>query len=250
MHGDKVPNAAEFENEREEFRISLGNDSSLRSQAISLFIEADKYKFGYQWEWLVLPIILHPDDILLHKEIMFKVRPSSIIETGVARGGSLALSVSLMKILELEPRVLGIDLKILDHARNSLEQYTSKGEILLIESDSADPNLNQEIDSFLSKESGPCLAILDSNHTHQHVLAELELISHHLPVGSIVMVADTIVEEMPQDYYSNRPWNVGNNPKTAVDAFLEINPNWQLDTIWSRRSLLGECRDGIIRKIA
>jgi cephalosporin hydroxylase len=249
VHGDKVPNAAEFEKEREDFRALLGNDTSLRSKAISLFIEADKYKFGYQWEWLGIPIIRHPDDIVLQQEIMFKVRPSSIIETGVARGGSLALSASLMKILDIEPYVLGIDLKILDHAHNSLKNYTSKGEIQLIESDSTDQSLNQVIDRFISKKSGICLAILDSNHTHQHVLAELELISPHLPVGSIVIVADTIVEEMPQNYYSNRPWNVGDNPKTAVDAFLAAHPEWQIDKTWSKRSLLGECRDGIIRRI-
>lgn len=249
MHGDKVPNAQEFENQREDFRILLGEDTSIRSKAISLFIDADKYKFGYQWEWLGVPIIRHPDDIVLQQEIMFKVRPSSIIETGVARGGSLALSASLMKILDIEPYVLGIDLKILDHARNSLEKYTSKREIQLIESDSTDQNLSQVIDSFISKKNGICLAILDSNHTHQHVLAELELISPHLPIGSIVIVADTIIEEMPQNYYSNRPWNVGNNPKTAVDAFLTAHPEWQIDTTWSRRSLLGECRDGIIRRI-
>ena len=249
MHGDKVPNASEFENERKELRTRMGNDISLRNKAISLFIEADKHKFGYQWEWMGVPIIRHPDDIVLQQEIMFKTRPSSIIETGVARGGSLALSASLMRILDIKPHVLGIDLKIMDHARNSLESFTQSGEVVLIESDSADQRLNQEISRFLSGKTGPSLAILDSNHTHQHVLAELELICPHLSTGSIVIVADTIVEEMPQDYYSNRPWNVGNNPKTAVDAFIESNPNWQIDPLWSRRSLLGECRDGIIRRV-
>jgi cephalosporin hydroxylase len=249
MHGDKVPNASEFENERKELRTRLGNDISLRSKAIALFIEADKHKFGYQWEWMGVPIIRHPDDIVLQQEIMFKTRPSSIIETGVARGGSLALSASLMRILDMKPHVLGIDLKIMDHARNSLESFTKSGDVVLIESDSANPKLNQEISRFLSGKTGPSLAILDSNHTHQHVLAELELICPHLSTGSIVIVADTIVEEMPQDYYSNRPWNVGNNPKTAVEAFLESNPNWQIDPLWSRRSLLGECRDGIIRRV-
>ena len=249
MHGDKVPNASEFENERKELRTRLGNDISLRNKAIALFIEADKHKFGYQWEWMGVPIIRHPDDIVLQQEIMFKIRPTSIIETGVARGGSLALSASLMRILDIKPHVLGIDLKIMDHARKSLESFTQSGEVVLIESDSANPRLNQEISRFLSGKPGPSLAILDSNHTHQHVLAELELICPHLSTGSIVIVADTIVEEMPQDYYSNRPWNVGNNPKTAVDAFLESNPTWQIDPLWSRRSLLGECRDGIIRKV-
>lgn len=248
-YDQSVPDDAQFRSAREKWRSELGADALLRELAIDLVVESNKHNYGYQWEWFGVPIIRHPDDVVLQQEIMFKLRPQRIIETGIARGGSLVLSASLMKMFGITPKVLGLDIQILPHAHESLKHWTEEESILIFEGDSTSVESINHVKSFLDNVDEPCLLILDSNHSHEHVLRELVSLAPLLPKGSIVIVADTIVEEMPEDYYPERPWTKGSNPFTATQKFLEINENFELDLSWSRRSLLGECRDGVIRRI-
>jgi cephalosporin hydroxylase len=245
-YDQQVPNAQEFQALRDEWKEKLASDQGIRDQAIQLIIEGNKYNFGYQWEWCGVPIIRHPDDIVLQQEIMWSLKPSRVIETGVARGGSLVLSASLMKMTGMTPRVLGLDIQILPHATNSIASWIKDGSVELLECDSSSDSAIHRAETFLEDASGPCLLILDSNHSHEHVYRELSALAPLLPLGSIVIVADTIVEEMPENYYPNRPWGKGNNPRTAITQFLKEKSNFSLDNRWSRRSLLGECRDGIL----
>jgi cephalosporin hydroxylase len=207
------------------------------------------HNYGYQWDWCGVPIIRHPDDIVLQQEIMWHLRPVCVIETGVARGGSLVLSASLMSMIEISPKVLGLDIQILPHAHDSLKPWMDKGSIMLFEGDSTSGAAIECVSTFLSEVTGPCLLILDSSHTHAHVQGELNSLASLLPIGSMIIVADTIVEEMPENYYPDRPWGRGNNPYTATQQFLSENTDFAMDLNWSRRSLLGECRDGILRRI-
>ena len=248
-YDQSVPDANEFLDTREKWRTELGADELLRSHAIELVVESNKHNYGYQWEWCGVPIIRHPDDIVLQQEIMWNLKPTRVIETGVARGGSLVLSASLMSIIGTVPRVLGLDIQILPHAYGSLKRWTDEGGIELFEGDSTSDAAISRVKTFINNVSEPCLLILDSNHSHEHVLRELNSLAPLLSIGSIVIVADTIVEEMPENYYPNRPWARGNNPYTAAQQFLQLNRNFEMDLSWSRRSLLGECRDGILRRI-
>ena len=141
------------------------------------------------------------------------------IETGVARGGSMLLDASLMRLCGEEPAVLGIDIKIFEHTRAALDGHPAADGVRLLEADSTSPEAGEATADFLSGADRAVL-ILDSNHTHDHVLSELRLLAPLLPVGSLVLVADTLVEEFPAGYYANRPWDRGNNPATAVRAFL------------------------------
>jgi cephalosporin hydroxylase len=227
----------------------MGNSQELRDRAIELTVTSNKFQYGYQWEWCGVPIIRHPDDIVLQQEIMWSLKPTHVIETGVARGGSLTLSSSLMEIAGYQSKVLGIDIQILPHAIEALKPWTLDGRIELLESDSTSSIAINATKVFLGNTQTPVLLVLDSNHSHEHVLNELQTLAPLLPVGSTVIVADTIVEEMPEDYYPNRPWGRGNNPLTAVKKFLNLNSDFQLDLRWSRRSLMGECRDGILIKV-
>jgi len=247
-YDQSVPDADEFRSIREKWRTELGADELLRGHAIELVVESNKHNFGYQWEWCGVPIIRHPDDIVLQQEIMWNLKPSRVVETGVARGGSLVLSASLMSMIGIAPRVLGLDIQILPHAHGSLKRWTDEGSIELFEGDSTSDAAVNRVKAFLNDIGEPCLLILDSNHSHEHVLRELNSLAPLLPVGSIVIVADTIVEEMPDNYYPNRPWGRGNNPYTAAQRFLELGGNFEMDLRWARRSLLGECRDGILRR--
>ena len=245
-YDQSIPDINEFQRMRGKWRAELGADELLRSHAIELVVESNKHNYGYQWEWCGVPIIRHPDDVVLQQEIMWNLKPVRIIETGVARGGSLVLSASLMSMTGITPRVLGLDIQILPHAHGALKRWTDEGRIELFEGDSTSDAAISRVKAFLINVSEPCLLILDSNHSHEHVLHELNSLAPLLPMESVVIVADTIVEEMPEHYYPNRPWGRGNNPYTAAQRFLDLNGNFEMDLRWSRRSLLGECRDGIL----
>jgi cephalosporin hydroxylase len=245
-----IPNASEFTKSRSEWRTKMGDSVELRNKSIQLTIASNEFHYGYQWEWCGVPIIRHPDDIVLQQEIMWKLKPKHVIETGVARGGSLVLSASLMEMVGNHSKVLGLDIQILPHATEALDSWIVSGRVQLVECDSASLIAINAVKDFLGGTQEQVLLILDSNHSHAHVLGELQALAPMLPIGSVVIVADTIVDEMPSDYYLDRPWGPGNNPLTAVKAFLDANPEFQIDERWSRRSLMGECRDGILIRVS
>lgn len=250
MSDNEIPGDSEFSLLRNSWRLEMAKSKHLRKKAVELTVLSNQYSYGYQWEWCGVPIIRHPDDIVLQQEIVWSLKPSHIIETGVARGGSLVLSSSLLNLCSGGGVVLGLDIKILDHTLQKLQPWLENKLIYLHECDSASSAASTHIKSFLQNNSRPVLVVLDSNHTHEHVRNELNRIAPLIPVGSVIIVADTIIEEMPADYYSNRPWGIGNNPLTAVNEFLKLNSNFQRDERWSRRSLMGEFREGIILKNA
>ena len=248
-YSQDIPNETEFTKLRGEWRTKMGNSAELREKSIQLTIASNEFHYGYQWEWCGVPIIRHPDDIVLQQEIMWNLKPKHVIETGVARGGSLALSASLMEMVGNQSKVLGLDIQILPHANEALKSWIVDGRVQLVESDSTSLIAINAVKSFLGNTQEPVLLVLDSNHSHKHVLGELQALAPMLPIGSVVIVADTIVEEMPEDYYRDRPWGSGNNPLSAVNEFLHSNSDFQIDLRWSRRSLIGECRDGILIRI-
>jgi cephalosporin hydroxylase len=245
-----IPNDSQFNEMRELWRVNMGKSETLRNKSIELTVLSNEFSYGYQWEWCGVPIIRHPDDIVLQQEIIWNLKPKYVIETGIARGGSVVLSSSLLQVCVGGGQVLGIDVKILDHTTQKLRPWLDKNLIKIYECDSASDEAVAIAKNFLKDKASPALLILDSNHTHEHVLNELNNLAQLLPIGSIVIVADTIIAEMPSNFYSNRPWGVGNNPLTAVNKFLEENKSFKIDERWSRRSLMGEFRDGIIIKVA
>ena len=247
-YAHEIPNEIEFKHSRDAWRTRMGNSEELRRKAIELTVASNDFQYGYQWEWCGVPIIRHPDDIVLQQEIMWSLRPTHVIETGVARGGSLVLSSSLIELTGNQGKVLGLDIQILPHAMKSLNPWIEANKIEVCECDSASEIAVKRVQEFLLDNNSPVLLVLDSNHSHDHVLCELTALTPMLPSGSIVIVADTIIQEMPVGHYPNRPWGRDNNPYSAVVQFLLSNPNFEIDLRWSRRSLMGECRDGILVK--
>lgn len=243
-----VPGADDFARQRDRWRAGLGADDELRRAAVDLQVAADRHSYTYTWEWLGVPIIRVPDDIVVLQELVWSLRPDRIVETGVARGGSLLLNASLQLLAGLTPRVLGIDILILEHTHRALVGHPMAQGIELLESGSTDEEAVQRTTEFLAGSSA-ALLVLDSNHTHDHVLDELRSLAPLLPVGSYVVVADTLIEEFPAGHYADRPWDRGNNPLTAVRAFLAENDDFELDERWSRRALMSEFRDGVLRKV-
>ena len=248
-HGDRVPDGGEFARQREQWRRGLGADQALRQQAVDLQARADEHHYTYTWEWLGVPIIRLPDDVMMLQQLFWDYRPQRVVETGVARGGSMLLDSSLMRLCGERPAVLGIDIQIFPHTTAALDGHPAGEGIELLEADSTSSTAGDAAARFLSGADRAVL-VLDSNHTHDHVLAELRLLAPLLPAGSFVLVADTLIEEFPAGHYVNRPWDRGNNPRTAAKAFLAENPDFVLDEDWSRRALVTEFRDGVLRRRA
>ena len=231
---------------------ALGQDDELRDQALALQGAAERHRYGYHAHWCGVPIIRLPDDILVFQEIVWTLRPAFIVETGVARGGSLALSASLMSMCGLPSRVLGLDIQILDHARRAVQSLPWSDGITLWEGDSSGQDAAEAVRSFVasSPQGRPGILVLDSDHSQEHVLRELMTLAPEMPVGSIVQVADTIIEEFDPGHYPDRPWGKGNSPLTAVNEFLSIDPRFERSQMWSRRALVTEFRDGTLQRVA
>lgn len=246
-HDDRVPDGHEFSACRSVWREDLAKDERLRRQAVNLQRRAENHRFTYTWEWLGVPIIRLPDDMVVLQELFWSYRPQRVIETGIARGGSMLLNASLMKLCGIAPAVLGIDVAIFPHTREVLERHPSATGVDLLEADSCSKVAEETARAFVSGADRAVL-LLDSNHTHEHVLAELRLLAPLLPVGGFVLVADTLIEEFPVGHFANRPWDRGNNPATAVRQFLSERSDFEVARDWGRRALMTEFRDGVLRR--
>lgn len=249
-YGQEVESSETYLAKRIRQVSQMADDELLHEQAIALQVYANKHGYGYQQLWCGVPIIRLPDDIMLIQEIIWELKPSCVVETGVARAGSLLLSASLMEIAGLRPSILGIDIQIFPHARIAVETSRYATNIQLLESDSTSEESIQAVRQFVDAQEncGPALLVLDSNHTHSHVLKELTCLTPLLPSRSVTIVADTIVEAMPSHLYEDRPWGRGNNPLTALREFLENDYEWNIATKWRRRGLLSEFHDGVIQR--
>lgn len=249
----EIPGSEEFTVETLEYLGAMARDENLRKQAVALQIAADSYKLTYLQTFCGVPIIRLPDDIHTFHEAVWAERPSFIIETGIARGGSLVMSAAFMKLASIEPKVLGLDIQILDHTTEALRNSPFAAEISTWEGDSGSAEAAEVVARFIAESSVEAnsrgFLVLDSDHTEKHVFRELEVLAPLLPLGSLVFVADTLIEEFPAGYYENRSWDVGDNPMTALKKFLESNHSFERAHQWSRRGLLTEFRDGVIRRV-
>lgn len=211
--------------------------------------ESNKAKYSYNFSWMGRPIIAYPQDMIAMQEIIWDIKPDLIIETGIAHGGSLAYYASLLELIGEDGLVLGIDIDIRKYNKKLIEEHSMFKRIKMIEGDSTSESIaNQVYDIAKSKKT--VLVCLDSNHTHDHVLKELKLYANLTSVGSYCVVFDTIVEDLPNDYMpGGRPWNPGNNPKTAVFEFLKSNDNFEIDKSIDNKLLISVAPDGYLKRI-
>lgn len=237
----------DFLKDREKNIEKMAQDNlALKSQ--QWFIEASNYKYSYNFDWLGLPIIQFPQDIVAIQEIIWNTKPDIIIETGIARGGSLILSASILHMLNGNGKVVGIDVDIRPHNRMAVENHPLAFRISMLEGSSIDESILNQVKAQINA-NDKVMVILDSNHTHEHVFKELELYAPLVTKGNYLVVMDTVVEDMPNNYYPNRPWGHGNNPKTAVHAFLENNDEFEIDTQIQNKLSITTAPDGyLIRK--
>ena len=218
-------------------------------EAASDFMKAStKARYSYNFSWLGRPIIQYPQDILAMQEIIWRVQPDLIIETGIAHGGSLVFYASMLALLGSKAEVVGVDVDIRAHNRRAIESHPLSNRIRLLQGSSIDPQVIERIRD-LAKAHHTVLVVLDSNHTYEHVAAELRLYAPLVSIGSYCVVFDTIIETVPSDTYPDRPWGVGNNPMTAVKEFLEANTNFAADTEIDRKLLISVAPSGYLQRV-
>jgi cephalosporin hydroxylase len=220
-------------------------------------------KYSYNFAWLGRPIIQYPQDIVAMQELVWAVRPDLIVETGIAHGGSLILSASLLAMLDLcdaieagttlDPRtsrraVVGVDIDIRAHNRAAVEAHPMASRIRMIQGSSVDPAIVDQVRAVAAGHQR-VLVCLDSNHTHDHVLAELEAYAPLTSVGSYCVVFDTIIEELPAGFYPDRSWGPGNSPRSAIAAYRASHPEFVVDTAIDHKLLISVAPGGYLKRV-
>lgn len=254
----------EFEKEREKRIAGYRNDSSFRKLSKDWLKCSMERKYVYDFDWLGRPIIQYPQDIVAVQEIVWDVRPDLIIETGIAHGGSLILSASLLALLDVaeaiennrpyvpgssKRKVIGIDIDIREHNREAIESHPFGGYLTMIQGSSVSPETIETVHSMASSHER-VLVLLDSMHTHDHVIAELDAYAPLVSPGSYCVVFDTFVEDMPKGFFPDRPWDVGNNPKTAVREWLPRHPEFEVDEEIETKLQVTVAPQGFLRRRA
>ena len=239
------------------------DDTLLNSLAQQWVFESMKRKYLYNFDWMGRPIIQYPQDMVAIQEIIWRVRPTLIIETGIAHGGSLILSASMLALLDycdaiesnmtINPsdskrKVVGIDIEVRQHNRAAIVSHPLGLKIEIVEgSSTALRVVNQVVE--ISKVHNSILVLLDSNHTHEHVLGELNAYADLVSVGSYCVVFDTFVEDMPAGYFADRPWDKGNSPRTAVTEFLKDHTEFVVDESIQNKLLITVAPGGFLKRI-
>jgi len=242
---------------------SLARDKRLADKSIKWICSSAQHKYTYNFTWLGRPIIQYPQDIMGMQELIWKIKPDLIIETGIAHGGSLIFSASMLALLDysdavergevLDPRqpgrrVLGIDIDIRPHNRVAIETHPMANRIDMIQGSSIAPEIIAQVHE-IAKGKRSVLVVLDSNHTHEHVLAELNAYAQLTTIGSYCVVFDTVIEDMPADFFPDRPWGPENNPKTAVWQYLNSHPEFEIDKSIQHKLLITVAPDGYLKRI-
>jgi cephalosporin hydroxylase len=247
---ESVPGSVEFETDKEKKLLALSKESRFRTSGLGLMTELGEFGFGYKNSWMGVPIIRLPEDLILQQEVVWNEKPDLIIEIGVARGGGLIFNASLQEMCGVTPNVLGVDNKFFEHTLAAIANNRFSQAINLIEGDSISPEVVSKVQSFISEKS-KTLLILDSDHSSKHVLEELRNYIPILPVNSIIMVCDTLIDEYPEGTYANRTWSDGKGPLDAIAIFRKDNNSVQpFMEVETRALILSEIRDGLLRKIS
>jgi len=237
----------EFEQRNEKYIKKMSKDKKLKKLSRSWFDNAFKFEYSFHFTWLGRPIIQFPQDIIATQELIWKVKPDLIVESGIAHGGSIIFSASMLELIG-KGKVLGIDIDIRKHNREEIEKHPLFKRIIMIQGSSIDDQIAKKVYQY-AKGKKSILVFLDSYHTKEHVLKELQLYSKLVRKGSYIIVFDTVVADMAKDTFTNRPWNKKNNPKTAVMEFLKINKRFEIDKQIEKKLLITSCPDGFLRCI-
>ena len=234
-----------FDERNKKFEKTMYKDVEFKKLSQRWFDISLKYEYPYHFTWLGRPIIQYPQDILIIQELIWEIKPDLVIETGIARGGSLIFTASILELIG-KGNVIGIDVDIRKHNREEIEKHPMFKRIKMIEGSSIDKKIVKKIFK-LAERKKKILVLLDSSHTHSHVLEELKSYSPLVNKGSYVVVFDTVLEDMPKNSFPNRPWDKGDNPKTAVKEFVKKSNRFKIDVDIERKLMITSNPSGFLK---
>jgi cephalosporin hydroxylase len=252
-----------FYHDRENNIKRYSKDESFQSLSLDWMDLSMSSNYVYNFDWMGRPIIQYPQDMVAIQELIWNIKPDLIIETGIAHGGSLVLSASMLALLDMADaienntsinpnkssrKVLGLDIDIRDHNRKAIESHPMSSRIQMIQGSSIDPSIIEKVKN-IAGEYKKTMVLLDSMHTHEHVLAELEAYAPLTSINSYCVVFDTFVEDVRDDMFPNRPWSPGNNPKTAVHQYLKSHSKFKIDKDIHNKLLITVAPDGFLKRI-
>jgi cephalosporin hydroxylase len=243
----------EFEREVAGRIAANGADQPLQAAAHGFMTASIAARYSYNFSWLGRPIIQYPQDIVAMQELIWSLQPELIVETGIAHGGSLIFSASMLELNAAcggpkDARVVGVDIDIRAHNRAAIEAHPMMRRITMIEGSSVAPEVVARVRELAAGKKRVLVA-LDSNHTHDHVLAELEAYAPLTTVGSYCVVFDTIVENLPEELSVDRPWGPGNNPMTAARRYLRDHPEFEVDRRVDNKLMISVTPEGYLRRV-
>ncbi len=253
---------SDFQSEVSQRVADAPANKELCDSAVKFMLASAESKYSYNFSWQGRPVIQYPQDIVAIQQLIWEVKPDLIIETGIAHGGSLVFSASMLALLDmcdaiesgirLDPqhssrKVLGVDIDIREHNRAAIEMHPMASRIQMIQGSSIAPEVIKQVHVVAANYSR-ILILLDSNHTHDHVLAELEAYASLTSKGSYCVVFDTVIEDMPESMFPDRPWGPGDNPKTAVWEYMKKHPEFEIDKSVQNKLLITVAPDGYLKR--
>lgn len=237
----------QFEQEVQRNIEGLAGDRDVQALSRIWLREITPHKYAYNFKWMGRPIIQLPQDMMAMQEILWDVKPDLVIEAGIAHGGSILYYASILQLLG-HGEVIGIDVDIRAHNRAAIEVHPMSKRVRLIEGSSIAQEVIEKVRGLAQGKR--VVVVLDSNHTHDHVLAELLAYAPLVCIGGYCVVMDTLIEDMPDRFFGDRPWGHGNNPKTAVHQFLSSHPGFEIDKDIDHKLLISVAPDGYLRRVA
>ena len=218
------------------------------ARGLKFYRDTLKDKYSYNFKWMGRPYIQMPQDMIAIQEILWKVKPDYVIETGIAHGGGLVFCASVLEPIG-RGNVFGIDIEIRQHNYHEIKNHPLSTRITMFEGSSTDMLMYSRMFSRIGR-GKKVVVILDSDHTHDHVLKELNIYKDIVSVGSYLICLDTIIEFLPKDAYPDRAWKVGSNPWTAVQEFLKNNKNFESDQSIEDGLLITSAPGGWLRRVS
>jgi cephalosporin hydroxylase len=236
----------QFQQEVRNNIAGLREDTAVQAQSMQWVQAIVRHKYTYNFRWMGRPAIQFPQDMVAMQEILWDLKPDLVIEAGVAHGGSVVFYASMLELIG-HGEVLGLDIDIRAHNREAIESHPMAKRIRLLEGSSVAPQTIAQVHEIAKGKR--VVVVLDSNHTHEHVLAELRAYAPLVCEGGYCVVMDTIVEDLPASFFPDRPWGPGDNPKTAVQQYLKETDAFEIDRDIEAKLLITVCPSGYLKRV-
>jgi len=248
MNKNQLNPVEQYYRERDERIESYKHNKQLNKSADHFIKELAYARYTSNFTWLGRPVIQMPQDLVAMQEIIWATKPDFIIETGIAHGGSLIFYASMLELIGGNGKIIGIDIDIRQHNRVEIEKHPLYHRIVMIEGSSVDEHVLEQV-KLLTTGAKRTIVCLDSNHTHDHVLKELQFYTPLVSIGSYCVVSDTGIEYLSKDMIEDRPWGPGNNPMIAVWEFLKTHTEFEIDKSIEYKLLITSAPDGYLRRV-